>query len=231
MHHTADHQGPRQSSPTTGSVLRLDEGETPESVDVPAGKVIVPLAVWQAQREALAARAPRHRRVAGVRRAAPKRSRTTCGKFAVIAVDFPKFTDGRGYSIAYNLRKRLGYTGELRAIGDVLRDQLFSDAARAASTPTPRAPDRSIDDALKGLTDLLRNLPGLGRPDRCRCSAATSATCRRSTATSAPASDSEKHHERPARPASPTPAPPWRASRATFRPPCSPPAWRPKTWC
>jgi hypothetical protein len=39
------------------------------------------------------------------------------GKFAVIAVNFPKFADGRGYSIAYNLRARLGYTGELRAIG------------------------------------------------------------------------------------------------------------------
>ena len=32
-------------------------------------------------------------------------------KFSVIAVDFPKFTDGRGYSIAYNLRERLGYQG------------------------------------------------------------------------------------------------------------------------
>ena len=37
---------------------------------------------------------------------------------------FPKFTDGRGYSIARLLR-RLGWKGELRAVGDVLRDQLF----------------------------------------------------------------------------------------------------------
>ena len=43
----------------------------------------------------------------------------------VIAVNFPKFTDGRGYSIAFLLRKRLGYRGELRAVGDVQRDQFF----------------------------------------------------------------------------------------------------------
>ena len=43
----------------------------------------------------------------------------------VIAVDFPKFTDGRGYSIARLLRERYAYRGELRAIGDVQRDQLY----------------------------------------------------------------------------------------------------------
>jgi len=41
-------------------------------------------------------------------------------RFAVIAVNFPKFADGRGYTLAYRLRVRLGYRGELRAIGDVL---------------------------------------------------------------------------------------------------------------
>jgi len=42
----------------------------------------------------------------------------------VIAIAFPKFTDGRGYSIARLLRERLGYAGELRATGDVLADQI-----------------------------------------------------------------------------------------------------------
>jgi len=41
-------------------------------------------------------------------------------------VSFPVFTDGRGYSIARLLRDRHGWTGELRAVGDVLRDQLFA---------------------------------------------------------------------------------------------------------
>lgn len=42
----------------------------------------------------------------------------------LIAVNFPRFVDGRGYSIARLLRERFGYSGELRAIGDVLLDQL-----------------------------------------------------------------------------------------------------------
>jgi uncharacterized protein (DUF934 family) len=43
---------------------------------------------------------------------------------ARVEVNFPKFTDGRGYSIARLLRERHGYRGELRAVGDVQRDQL-----------------------------------------------------------------------------------------------------------
>ena len=43
----------------------------------------------------------------------------------LISVDFPQFTDGRGYSIGRLLRERYGYQGELRAVGDVQRDQLF----------------------------------------------------------------------------------------------------------
>jgi uncharacterized protein (DUF934 family) len=41
-----------------------------------------------------------------------------------IDLHFPKFTDGRAYSQAFLLRRRLGFTGELRATGDVLIDQL-----------------------------------------------------------------------------------------------------------
>lgn len=43
----------------------------------------------------------------------------------LIAVDFPKFTDGRGYSLAALLRSRFAFRGELLACGDVLIDQLF----------------------------------------------------------------------------------------------------------
>lgn len=46
-------------------------------------------------------------------------------KIALIEVDFPKYTDGRGYSQAQLLRRRFGYAGELRAVGHVLRDQIF----------------------------------------------------------------------------------------------------------
>ncbi len=132
------------------TILRLSENETPESITVPAGKIIVPLKVWQAQRANLQARAE-----LGVWLASHERPEALKGeveKFDVIAVDFPKFGDGRGYSIAYNLRARLGYVGELRAIGDVLRDQLFYMQRVGFDSFAPR-PDKNIHDALKGLTD------------------------------------------------------------------------------
>lgn len=47
------------------------------------------------------------------------------GRFELIALDFPKFSDGRAYSQARLLRERFGYCGELRATGNVLRDQLL----------------------------------------------------------------------------------------------------------
>ncbi|MEM7569423.1 MAG: DUF934 domain-containing protein [Pseudomonadota bacterium] len=45
-------------------------------------------------------------------------------QIALIEVDFPAYTDGRGYSQARVLREHMGYQGELRAVGDVLIDQL-----------------------------------------------------------------------------------------------------------
>ena len=45
-------------------------------------------------------------------------------RFDVICLDFPKFTDGRAYSYARLLRDKYGFAGELRAVGNVLRDQL-----------------------------------------------------------------------------------------------------------
>ncbi|UGQ47704.1 DUF934 domain-containing protein [Massilia endophytica] len=130
-------------------LLRLAEGQEAASAEVPAGKVIVPLAVWEAQRETLAVRGDIGVWLASDQR--PEVLKEDLQRFPVIAVDFPKFTDGRGYSIAFNLRMRLGYKGELRAIGDVLRDQLFQ-MQRVGFDAYDTRPDRSIEDALKGLT-------------------------------------------------------------------------------
>ncbi|MBP0596629.1 DUF934 domain-containing protein [Herbaspirillum sp. LeCh32-8] len=132
------------------TVLRLAEGETADTVTVADGKVIVPLKVWKAQADKLKARAE-----LGVWFASDERPEELKGEldnFKVIAVDFPKFADGRGYSIAYNLRARLGYTGELRAVGDVLRDQLFYMQRVGFDAFAVRA-DKNIHDAVKGLTD------------------------------------------------------------------------------
>ncbi|WP_136419421.1 DUF934 domain-containing protein [Herbaspirillum sp. ST 5-3] len=132
------------------TLMHLAEGETPETVAVPTGKLIVPLAVWEAQRSKLRERAEIGVWIASHER--PEVLKEDVKKLSVIAVDFPKFSDGRGFSIAYNLRHRLGYTGELRAIGDVLRDQMFY-MQRVGFNAFATRPDRSIHEALKGLFD------------------------------------------------------------------------------
>ena len=55
----------------------------------------------------------------------PARLAGSLAGIGVIAVNFPKFGDGRGYSIARLLRERHGYRGELRAVGEVGRDHLY----------------------------------------------------------------------------------------------------------
>jgi len=50
--------------------------------------------------------------------------RADLGRFASVAIKFPAFTDGRGYSTARLLAERFGYKGEIRAVGDVLQDQI-----------------------------------------------------------------------------------------------------------
>jgi uncharacterized protein (DUF934 family) len=90
----------------------------------PEGDVIVSLAQWTAQRDALLARNGR----LGVWLANTEDPAAIAGDlkhFQVVAVDFPHFTDGRGYSIGRLLRERYGWQGELRAIGDVIRDVVF----------------------------------------------------------------------------------------------------------
>ncbi|MBT8766621.1 DUF934 domain-containing protein [Metapseudomonas boanensis] len=72
--------------------------------------------------------------------------------FQVIALNFPAFTDGRHSSTAYLLRQRYGYKGEVRAIGDVLRDQLFALKRCGFDAFALRA-DKDPYDALKAFED------------------------------------------------------------------------------
>ena len=66
-------------------------------------------------------------------------------RFALIALGFPKFSDGRAFSTARLLREKHGYTGELRAVGNVLSDQIplmrrvGFDAFEVTHAPTRRA--------------------------------------------------------------------------------------------
>jgi uncharacterized protein (DUF934 family) len=121
---------------------------------VPRTPAIVPLALWRAERDVLRLRAD-----IGVWLAPaddPECLAADCSILPLIAVDFPQFTDGRGYSSARLLRERYGFTGELRAIGDVLRDQLYYMAQCGFNAFAVRA-DRDLEDALKGLADFSDN--------------------------------------------------------------------------
>ena len=141
----------RQIVDDTWNVLKLAEGETPESVALPSDNPIVPLAVWLARRDERLAR----QRPVGVwldSHEGPEAIAGDIERFAVIAVNFPKFADGRGYSTARLLRERHGYTGELRAIGDVLQDLLYYMKRCGFDAYAVRA-DKDIAAALAGLDD------------------------------------------------------------------------------
>ena len=101
-----------------------DLGEQAPSVALAQGDIIVSLRCWQARRELLRTRG----RGVGVR----LQESDDVGAIAddlddidVVALTFGTFTDGRGFSQARLLREQYGYSGEIRATGRFLLDQLF----------------------------------------------------------------------------------------------------------
>jgi uncharacterized protein (DUF934 family) len=95
------------------------------AAEIPAsGAVIVSLDQWRTQHDALLARGT----PLGIRLhsdQSPEAIADDVRHFELIALEFPKFRDGRAYSYARLLRERYGFKGELRAVGDVLMEQLF----------------------------------------------------------------------------------------------------------
>ncbi|BCL75996.1 hypothetical protein JHS3_17320 [Jeongeupia sp. HS-3] len=129
--------------------LELLRGDALTLADVAAGRIL-PLPLWRAWREQAGSGVV----IAGVWIAADDEFDDVAEALVtlpLLAVDFPTFRDGRGYSVAYLLRSRHGYTGELRAVGDVLRDQLFYMHRCGFDSFEVRA-DKDIHDALLGLT-------------------------------------------------------------------------------
>ena len=130
-----------------GWVQLADDAPVP-----PDGDVIVSLRRWTAEREALLARRGRTgvRLVGGdsLEALAPDLPR-----IPVVALAFPNFKDGRSFSFARLLRERYGYKGQVRAVGDVLRDQLLYMRRCGVDTFELRA-DKSADDALKAFAEL-----------------------------------------------------------------------------
>ncbi|MEI7613782.1 MAG: DUF934 domain-containing protein [Betaproteobacteria bacterium] len=132
-------------------VLTLTEGQAPETVELPDAPTLLPLAVWQARKDAILAR----KTAFGIWLESSEGPESIAGdldQLTLIGVNFPKFTDGRGYSTARLLRERYGYRGEIRAIGDVLHDQLFLLRRCGFDAFAVRA-DKDIHAALAGLQD------------------------------------------------------------------------------
>lgn len=77
-----------------------------------------------------------------------------------VVLQFPKFTDGRAFSQAFLLRRRLGFTGEIRATGDVLIDQL-AQMQRSGFSQAVLRDDQSLDHGRK----LLAHYPAFYQGD------------------------------------------------------------------
>jgi len=125
--------------------------ELEDSAPAPTGNAILPFSYWRANRDELLKQNTTH----AVWIDGDIETEELSGDlqhFSMIALDFPAFKDGRSYSHARLLRDRYAYKGDLRAIGDVLRDQLFY-MHRSGISSFLLAEDKDIEDALKGFQD------------------------------------------------------------------------------
>lgn len=114
------------------------------------GPITVSWRRWQAERDALRARAN-----VGVRLpndVEPAEVAPLLEDVDRVTIDFPNFKDGRGYSLARLLRERFGYDGELRAVGDVLRDQLQA-MRRCGFDSFELKAGKDPEDALEAFTE------------------------------------------------------------------------------
>lgn len=128
----------------------IEDGRT--EIESGAGKVIVTLARWRAEREALLAR---HAAVgvlvpntADIEAVYPE-----IADRPVLALQFPAFADGRALSQAVVLRKRLGFRGELRAVGDVIRDLVFWLGRCGFDSIVPRK-DQNLEACREALNEI-----------------------------------------------------------------------------
>jgi uncharacterized protein (DUF934 family) len=127
----------------------IEDGRT--EIESDAGKVIVTLARWRAEREALLAG---HAAVGVLvpNTADIEAVFAEIADRALIVLQFPTFTDGRALSQAVVLRKRLGFRGELRAVGDVIRDLVFWLGRCGFDSIVPRK-DQRLEDCRAALRE------------------------------------------------------------------------------
>ena len=114
-----------------------------------ATHAIVSLARWNTEKDALKKFAP-----VGVvlKSAESPEDIADLANVALVAIEFPSFTDGRGYTSARLLKSRLGYAGEIRAVGDVMRDEMFL-MHRCGITSFAVKATKDIEKALSAFDD------------------------------------------------------------------------------
>jgi len=135
----------------------LAPGEDGFVPGIPSGDVIAPLRLWRLRRDELTARAGR----LGVLIAGdeePEAIAPALAHLALVAVRFDRFSDGRGYSLARLLRERHGWRGELRATGDIRRDQLLF-LSRCGYDAFELADEARLSAALAAFDELRVQLP------------------------------------------------------------------------
>jgi uncharacterized protein (DUF934 family) len=122
---------------------------------LPDGPLLLPLAWWRERQSAavLAGQAASRDGLWLAPDDEPEQLAPWLACLPLIALEFPSFRDGRAYSQAFLLRRRLGWQGELRAVGDVLRDQL-SHMRQCGFDAFAVREDKSAADALKGLNGI-----------------------------------------------------------------------------
>lgn len=122
-----------------------------DELAIPAGDVIIPLDRWLSERANLSERGGK---IGVVIDGAAKLEELAGNlkRFDLIALDFAKYGDGRCFSHARLLRERFGYSGELRAIGQVTKDFLFF-MRRCGIDSFAVRDDKNIEDALKAFSE------------------------------------------------------------------------------
>ncbi len=125
--------------------------EADANVDLSASHIIVPLQIWLSNKSLLASR-----KDIGVWLDSDETAEqigADAQSLPLIAVNFPLFMDGRAFSTARLLRERYGFNGELRAIGNLIRDQLCYLRRCGVNAFAFANPDIKLETALKSLND------------------------------------------------------------------------------
>jgi uncharacterized protein (DUF934 family) len=134
------------------------------ATQIPAtGKVILPLAIWLAHKDQLGARLTAGE--IGIQLATHEPIESLIVAFPdinhlpLIAIFVERFADGRNFTLGNLLRTRYGFKNELRAVGDVLRDQLYFLKRSGFSSYEIRA-DRNAEEAIASLNDFTEPYQG-----------------------------------------------------------------------